>query len=57
MLRATVDFSTMGNSTTKTQNVLILGEALDGLILAQSLRKKGITFQVSERDSEPHTRL
>lgn len=48
--------STMG-STSQTPHVLILGGGLGGLTLAQSLRKKGLSYQIFERDSNPHARL
>jgi len=43
-------------STSQAPHVLILGSGLGGLTLAQSLRKKGISYQVFERDSGPHVR-
>ncbi|KAH6677024.1 hypothetical protein F5X68DRAFT_278183 [Plectosphaerella plurivora] len=46
----------MGSNTNKTPHVLILGAGLGGLTLAQSLRKKGISFDVFERDSDPNAR-
>ncbi|KAH7018073.1 uncharacterized protein B0I36DRAFT_435462 [Microdochium trichocladiopsis] len=44
------------HSTAKTPHVLILGAGLGGLTFAQSLRKKGLSYQVFERDSDPHVR-
>lgn len=44
-------------STSQTPHVLILGGGLGGLTLAQSLRKKGLSYQIFERDSNPHARL
>jgi len=43
-------------STSQAPHILILGSGLGGLTLAQSLRKKGISYQVFERDSGPHVR-
>lgn len=46
----------MARDTSKTPHVLILGAGLGGLTLAQSLRKKGVSFEVFERDDDPNAR-
>jgi 2-polyprenyl-6-methoxyphenol hydroxylase-like FAD-dependent oxidoreductase len=38
-------------------HVLILGAGLGGLTLAQTLRKRGITFEVFERDASIDARF
>ena len=45
------------SSATKTPHVLILGAGLGGLTLAQALRKKGVTFEIFERDASIHARF
>lgn len=46
----------MASNTAKTLHVLILGGGLGGLTLAQALRKKGIAFEIFERDSDRNAR-
>ena len=41
----------------KTPHVLILGAGLGGLTLAQLLRKKGISYEIFERDKDADDRL
>lgn len=44
------------NSTNMAPHVLILGAGLGGLTLAQSLRKRGISFEIFERDESLQSR-
>lgn len=46
--------STMTSKT--SPHVLILGAGIGGLTLAQSLRKKGISYEIFERDRGDHVR-
>jgi 2-polyprenyl-6-methoxyphenol hydroxylase-like FAD-dependent oxidoreductase len=38
-------------------HVIIIGAGLGGLTLAQILRKKGISFEIFERDENEHGRF
>lgn len=38
-------------------HVLIVGAGVGGLVLAQSLRKQGISFEVFERDVDKNARF
>lgn len=40
----------------KSPHVLIVGAGLGGLLLAQCLRKQGITFEIFERDASDDAR-
>jgi 2-polyprenyl-6-methoxyphenol hydroxylase-like FAD-dependent oxidoreductase len=44
-------------SATNKPHVLIIGAGLGGLTLAQALRKKGISFEIFERDSSVDSRF
>lgn len=39
-----------------TPHIIIIGAGLGGLMLAQALRKRGITFEVFERDEHENAR-
>jgi flavin-dependent dehydrogenase len=43
-------------TTSVKPHVLIIGAGLGGLTLAQGLRKKGISFDIFERDESPDAR-
>lgn len=40
----------------RTPHVLIIGAGLGGLMLAQCLRKKGVSFEIFERDESESSR-
>jgi 2-polyprenyl-6-methoxyphenol hydroxylase-like FAD-dependent oxidoreductase len=42
--------------TSTKPHVLIVGAGLGGLLLAQSLRKRGIDFEIFERDAHADAR-
>ncbi|KAK3690399.1 hypothetical protein B0T22DRAFT_463515 [Podospora appendiculata] len=42
--------------SSESPHVLIIGAGIGGLTLAQSLRKKGISFEIFERDASPTAR-
>ena len=45
------------STTQKPLHVLIVGAGLAGLVLAQALRKQGITYEIFERDASIHSRF
>jgi len=45
------------SSPPKTLHVLIIGAGISGLVLAQALRKAGISYEVFERDQDDDARL
>lgn len=47
----------MQSSQRSTPHVIIVGAGLGGLLLAQALTKKGISFQTFERDESLHARF
>lgn len=40
----------------RTPHIIIIGAGLGGLMLAQALRKRGITFEIFERDEHENSR-
>jgi 2-polyprenyl-6-methoxyphenol hydroxylase-like FAD-dependent oxidoreductase len=43
--------------TSKSLHVIIVGAGLGGLVLAQALRKKGVSYEIFERDEGAHDRF
>lgn len=54
--RLDIPISIMDQASLRPLHVVIVGAGLGGLVLAQSLRKKGLSFEIFEQDSHAESR-